>query len=67
MFSMEEMMRQLPTKQVTDQMSRDLRSLRDSQEELNRKINELERGGITSNRGSSTGSRTGPNDIGIDN
>ena len=54
-FAMEELLRNVPSKQTTDQLGRELRSLRDNQEEIQRKLTDMDRRGFTgSGNGRST-------------
>lgn len=59
---MEELLQQVPTKQTTDELGRDLRSVKDNQESLNRKLTDLERGGFSSG---SSGARGDSSSIGV--
>ena len=55
-FSLEELMRQVPTKRVTEDLGKELRELKDKQDEMGRKLDSLNIDGAPSF--SSTGSRT---------
>ena len=48
-FGMEELLRNVPTKQTTDHLGRELRSLKDSQESLERKLSDMDKRGLTGN------------------
>ncbi|XP_052057910.1 TNF receptor-associated factor 3-like [Mytilus californianus] len=47
-FGMEELLKNVPSKHTTDNLGRELRSLKDNQEELNRKLSDFDRQGFTS-------------------
>ena len=53
---MEELLRIVPSKHTTDQLGRELRSIKDNQDEMNRKLSDLDRRGFTS---SGSGGNTG--------
>lgn len=48
-FGMEELLRNVPTKQTTDLLGGELRSLKDSQESLERKLSDMDKRGLTGN------------------
>lgn len=62
-FGMEELLKNVPSKHTTDNLGRELRSLKDNQEELNRKLSDFDRQGFTSGgdtrRGNTDPSSTG--------